>query len=307
VILKYIKEILRIYCETLNHPLNRSITHKNILKKLWRWYIINGISNKEVSIPFVNKTKLLLKRKVSGREYYFYTLPEFHDMLLVARLMRGNSNLIDVGANIGSYSVIAASSYAESAIVAFEPSSQAFSLLSKNIANNNLEKQVTIHNLAVGDTNSTVSISKRRGAENQIINSKNNNTQWAVEKVPQITLDSCIKHVSKFSVLKIDVEGYEHAVLLGANKLLRNENMQIVILETCGHSVHFEKNEDIIFKLLNNYGFTPYYYDAYSNKLTPQYGKSGRSTNTVFVKNLELIMSKITISNISIQKELSLD
>lgn len=61
-----------------------------------------------------------------------------------------NPIIIDVGAHIGSFAILAGAAWKNSQIFAFEPSPDNFSLLLKNIRANHLEKQIFPFQLAVG-------------------------------------------------------------------------------------------------------------------------------------------------------------
>lgn len=142
---------------------------------------------------------------------------------------------IDIGANVGTTTLVAASVVGNSGIVlCFEPNKRTYKALTENIKinkfNNILSKQC-----ALGDSNGVVYFSSGDNDDmNRITEDRIGNT------VQLATLDSYTQHLNKIRLIKIDVEGYELRVLRGA--ILTLAKTDIVLFES------IEKNAQ-------NYGF----------------------------------------------------
>jgi FkbM family methyltransferase len=148
--------------------------------------------------------------------------------LIIEKACQKNSIVIDVGANIGWYTLQYARYVGSTGkIFAFEPVKENFQLLKKNISKNGYENIIPI-NKAVSNEVSTVKmeLSDRIG-DHRIVNDVDSTDKTIIE-VDCTTLDNSFPHNTKIDFLKIDAEGQDLNVLLGAKRLI-DENPQIVI------------------------------------------------------------------------------
>src|SRR3990172_3683386 len=76
-------------------------------------------------------------------------MPEYFEMKFIQKLIQDNDFVIDVGANMGSYSLIAASKLISGKVFAFEPSKIAYKRFRENIKLNNFESKIIPFELAV--------------------------------------------------------------------------------------------------------------------------------------------------------------
>lgn len=120
--------------------------------------------------------------------------------------------VVDVGANIGSFSIYAASHGAK--VFAVEPEPNNLNALRKNIELNRMSNLIKVIPLALGDCAKEVTITDDGGG------STTKNLGAVGTKVSQITLDKMFEDesIEAVSVLKIDVEGSEVEIILGASK-----------------------------------------------------------------------------------------
>lgn len=162
----------------------------------------------------------------------------------VLEQVTAKSNVIlDVGANIGLYSCLAAKHAPKRAkIIAFEPVVENQDYLQRNIEQNELPS-IVVEPMAVGEKSGDIKIYL---VENSIgthsVSSKNALESTTFTTVPVVTLDEYVaKKLKKpVDVLKVDVEGYEGSVLRGAKALLKKDKPTLFIefvpfhLENCG-------------------------------------------------------------------------
>ena len=147
--------------------------------------------------------------------------------------LRPGDTMIDVGANAGLHSVVAARAVGpRGRVIAFEPIAREQALLRHNLALNMLEN-VTIVPSAVSDrTGSARFAVADDGALSSLAQNKH---PWqrisAWQDVPVTTLDDYIarEHTGPVAFLKIDVEGAERHVLAGAARTLA-DNPGITVL-----------------------------------------------------------------------------
>jgi FkbM family methyltransferase len=160
---------------------------------------------------------------------------------LIERLLRHGDLFVDVGAHFGFFTLQAATHAAgDIAVVAFEPDLVNAATLTENVRRNGLTNAVTIicagcgnkNELAPLATNTTMGHSIRgiglppagRGPAN-----------W----IPVVTLDGALadlgKHGQRRIILKIDAEGFEPNVIVGAQSLLAAGRIALIIWE-CGNA-----------------------------------------------------------------------
>ena len=76
--------------------------------KFFRWQIIASFSKKLIVVPFIENTKFWARKKLTGITGNIYTgLHEFEDMAFLIHLLRNEDVFFDVGANVGSYTILA--------------------------------------------------------------------------------------------------------------------------------------------------------------------------------------------------------
>lgn len=151
---------------------------------------------------------------------------KFEDQILYVfqKLLNPDSIVLDIGANIGLYSLIAAQKVkGENHIYAFEPAPKAYQNLLKNISLNKAF-HITAHNCCIADFEGEITLNICvDDAYNSIGTSPILQIQEQVN-TPVITIDAFVEKYSlpKVDIIKIDTEGAEMLVFEGARKTLEN-------------------------------------------------------------------------------------
>ena len=125
---------------------------------------------------------------------------------------------VDVGANIGYYSLLAAKKGAR--VIAIEPEKTNFEILEKNVKKNGLEKKIKMIRAGAGRKNTWAKIEKSK------VNFGAHKLKSGRGKIKIIRLDDVIKE--KVEVIKIDVEGMEGEVVAGAKNLIKKWQPTII-------------------------------------------------------------------------------
>jgi FkbM family methyltransferase len=159
--------------------------------------------------------------------------------IFLTHLKEGDT-FLDIGANVGMFSLIASRVLKNKGIIhAFEPSQAIFNTLSQNIANNDCQN-VHLHRIALSDSEGTMTLriptnefgtdafaylSSNTGASE----SPNNQSETVQVK----TLDNFLSEnkIDKVDIIKIDIEGAELLCFKGAEKLLSSPNKPIILFE----------------------------------------------------------------------------
>ncbi len=150
---------------------------------------------------------------------------------VVLENIRRSRCFLDVGANCGIYTVLGCTVNPNVRVVAVEPVPRVCAALARNVAQNDLGSRVTILNLALGGSNETVSFHE---AEDSTMGSLAvdgyHGQRGRVIQVKCRTLDSIVEELNiEPDFMKIDVEGFEHLVLSGASRVLREFRPRIVL------------------------------------------------------------------------------
>ena len=148
-------------------------------------------------------------------------IPETYEPEVWAQVMNDvqcGDFVVDVGSYIGLYSIAIAKRVGPSGhVFALEPDPQSFTVLRKHCLLNGVSERVTPIRAAAGDVDSTVNFVTGRGSESHA-------TQVpGIDSVPTtgLRLDTALAN-KRADIMKIDVEGYEEAVLRGCNELLQD-------------------------------------------------------------------------------------
>jgi FkbM family methyltransferase len=168
--------------------------------------------------------------------------------------------LYDLGAAEGRFAIYAASKGIR--VVAFEPENRNFQVFMDNIKlNPNASKNITPHNLAVGETNaqSTIAIGQPwAGGHQKVVATAPgridfNFTTLEEQPITIVSLDDFLRstHAPFPTALKIDVDGSEMPFIQGAKRTLAHSQLKKLIFELCV----IDKNYPLIidFLMLNGY------------------------------------------------------
>jgi FkbM family methyltransferase len=141
-----------------------------------------------------------------------------------------DGSLVDVGANLGLFSVVLARLHPDRRIFAFEPNPPTCAALRANVARNRAHNVECVE-LGVAAHDGEVAFAARAARANASISVEGADTI----RVPVTRLDSFLatRQAGPVALLKIDVEGYETLVLCGAEALLSKAPPAVVYFEVC--------------------------------------------------------------------------
>ena len=178
------------------------------------------------------------------------------------KLVRQCSSFVDVGANTGYYSLLAAKANPGIIVHAFEPASGPFHFLEQNIMINDFKARVWIHPIALSNKKAEVEFFEILNPEGTLAKynlsgvgglKKTHETQeHSVRKMVRAeTLDDYKSRLNlrSYDLIKIDTEGTENLVLEGAAEIIKTHK-PIIICETL-----FNKIEGKLEAIMKDHGY----------------------------------------------------
>ncbi len=152
---------------------------------------------------------------------------EKEDVDFVISRVGNGQVMLDIGANVGWFTIHAAKRYPNLVIHAFEPSARTHATLEKNIRYNHVEKNAHAHRSAVGEQDGVVRFTATLDTGNHIGTESGAN----MVEVPCTTLDSFAKKegLARVDFIKCDIEGAELMMLKGASKLLARHHPMLML------------------------------------------------------------------------------
>lgn len=245
-------------------------------------------------MPFVGGTSLSVTKGMRGATGNIYLgLHDFSEMSFLLHFLREDDLFADVGANIGSYSILA-SGVKGARTVAFEPLLQTFLTLKKNVLINHLENKIQPFNLALGGKIEKLYFTTALDTVNHIVaDDEMKDVEERVE-VNVNTLDNIVKDEGTPALIKIDVEGFETEVINGMEEVLKNETLKAIIIELNGSGLRYGYDEKHIHEKLMSHGFKPYLYDPFKRLclLSNGYG----AYNTLYLRQVEFVNERVTMA-----------
>jgi FkbM family methyltransferase len=279
------------------HPLNRGCEFRSILR-FAKWQIGSRLLGGSIVHDWVGGARFLVRTGETGLTGNIYTgLHEFAEMGYLLHVLRESDVFVDVGANVGSYTILACAAVGAQ-VFAFEPSPEAYRRLVENVRLNGAEARATCLNLAVGRSEGVLRFTIGLDTINHVAASGDDGAN--VIEVRVGTLDAALADVSP-CVAKIDVEGFEMPALEGARKTLGMKSLHSVIMELNGSGSRYGYDETSIMHMMSDYGFGTYSYDPVGRKLLNLGGKNLASGNTLFIRDRDFVTQRIaTAPNVSV-------
>lgn len=223
------------------------------------------IDNKSIFITVKgSQIKLLLDRY--DRRFLPLEMLDFHSIDvqergLLFKLAAACSTIIDIGANIGWYSINFARLPKVKTIYAFEPIPYTYDYLTKHLQMNNITK-VLANNYGLSEVEGTRTFFWTR-SENGAASLSNIQRRSRINKVKcwVTTLDKYLsRRQAKIDLVKCDVEGAELFVFKGAVKTLARSKPIIFTEMLRKWAKQFGYHPDEIIKLLSGLGYCCYGY-----------------------------------------------
>ncbi|PTQ93192.1 FkbM family methyltransferase [Mucilaginibacter yixingensis] len=275
--------------KTIKYITQHPISGAKPIRNIWgfiRWQITSRLRKVPVVYQFTSKSKLWVWNGLTGATGNVYCgLHEFEDMAFLLHFLREDDLFVDVGANIGSYTVLA-SAHVGARTVSIEPVPQTFGYLLKNIDLNNIAGKVSALNAGVGSTKGRLKFTNLLDTGNHVV------VDDAADGVfvDINSLDDILKDKNP-TMLKIDVEGFEAEVLKGSADVLKQESLKAIVIELNGSGNRYGFNDDgIHLELLKN-GFKSVKYLPFERCVVEI--PHNKEHNTLYIRNDRFVRARL--------------
>jgi FkbM family methyltransferase len=222
---------------------------------------------------------IFARRRFDARRELEFILP----------LLQPHMTFVDVGANVGVFSIPAAKRLRDGKVFAFEPSSWTYERLLRNIRLNgltNIHATQSALGDQVGEASLQINVTGKDG-----LNTLGSATHVDCEiigreLVPITTLDHFVSQnsASRVDVMKIDVEGAELFVLRGAEDLLGRLDAPMILYEGGFLSKGFDYHPVEQMWLLEKYGYSFFLLDSITGRISKPFNQRAYDSIVVAVK-----------------------
>lgn len=227
----------------------------------------------QLTIEDVEKINPFATVEHEGKKIHYHT-PSRHTLWRVNSLFnkepdtiewigsfRPDDTLLDVGANVGMYSIWAAATRGCN-VYAFEPESQNYALLCQNIHSNQLSDKVTAFCVALSDETAFDRLNLSYFMQGGSCHTFKEPLDYKLENFTPAfqqgcfatTLDALIEQaaIPVPTHIKIDVDGIEHRVIAGMQQTLQNMAVQSVLIEI---NTHLQEHQQLL-EQMHGLGFS---------------------------------------------------
>lgn len=253
------------------------------------WQISSRLARRPLERDWIGGAKLLISSGDAGLTGNLYVgLHEFHEMAFLLHFLRRGDHFFDVGANLGSYSILAGK-VVGAKTTSFEPVPQTFSKLSANLRLNGLDGSSVAEKKAVGSAAGRIRFTSSQDSMNRALKDDEDSPD-AIE-VEVTTLDASTA-LSEPVLMKIDVEGFEAEVIRGGKETFHRGSLKAVIMETNGLGQVFGAETLTITQSMRQFGFKPYSYDGLARQLS-EIMEPKEEGNTLFLRDLLFVQQRL--------------
>jgi FkbM family methyltransferase len=175
----------------------------------------------------------VLPDETMSRSILYYGVYEYAPSELVRAYLAPGDTFVDVGANMGYYSLLAAARVGGSGrVLAFEPSARVRARLERSVSLNGFT-HVAVRSEAVGEVNGHVTLVEPGSDNHGLAFVQKEGGVDVGARVRSVTLDDVLGAGKPTpALIKVDVEGGESEVFRGASRLLASPEGPAILFES---------------------------------------------------------------------------
>jgi FkbM family methyltransferase len=190
-------------------------------------YLFHILVPRQECLVHIHGHKMLVLTNYDHAQLFLRGSYESCETVLFRQLVGKNMVVVDIGANIGYYTLLAAKLVGDKGkVYAFEPEPQNYDMLLRNIELNGYKNIVPVNKAAFTRSGKLTFVLSKDCAEHSLYRSGGDAGTITVDA---ISMDEFFKGKEHpVDIIKMDVEGAEMAVLLGMTDIIaRNENLKL--------------------------------------------------------------------------------
>jgi FkbM family methyltransferase len=243
--LKIVIQIVNFICR---NPGNRGKRFAK-LAQAFRWQISKRVTGRPRTIRLVNGVRFKAYSDcVVSSAVQYADWPEYHEIQFCRKFLKPGDTVIDVGANVGHFSLLLSDVVGADNIYCFEPTPVSWRRLVENFELNHWPTSRLLQ-VALGAAEGTVEFPD---TESPVTTNSLSSTAKKKTSVQMKTFDSLSNSFlpGSIALLKIDVEGYEEQLFAGAKNFLTQIQPRLIMFESLSGSLRPE-----IRRTLNDSGY----------------------------------------------------
>lgn len=206
--------------------------------------------------PWADDLRIALPATGTAARVYYHGFsdPDLAD--LIRRTVQPGFSVLDVGAHIGEYTLLAAHRVgSRGRVLSIEPNTRLAEAITRNVALNGLDN-VSVQTLAVGESPGVVRFWEDQRSRGGWVTDAYQDTRT----VERVTLDALVEREGcpRIDVAKIDAAGAERAVIRGATRICLSDRLPTIFVKLYAAEVVSERfggdNLDLV-DLLLEFGY----------------------------------------------------
>ena len=264
---------------------------RQALIKEKKWVEFYASNQESIILNYLNGASLKLYKDSSLSPNLNRGDFEFHEIRFINDFLQHKDTFIDIGANIGYFSMIASKCVGdEGKIHSFEPTKKTYDRLLESIKLNQANN-VSAHKIALSNISEEreFTISNDGFDAYNSLGKPSEGSDFIKEIVHTKPFDTVIeeKNISTPSLIKIDVEGWEMPVIEGMKNLLNKKDAPVLMVEFTEDNANlagFSCSD--LYDLISNFNYSMYKYNWVRNELVKQENKEYYTyTNLIAIKD----------------------
>ncbi|SKB06052.1 methyltransferase, FkbM family [Prosthecobacter debontii] len=246
--LNHLKQLHKVWTS----PGNRQARTSAVVRSV-KWFISKRWSDQKIIRPIFGDRQFIFYKDgfVANSLMLFSEWSEYDSLKLIDTFLRPEDSFLDVGANVGLFTILASRHVKDGLIVCVEPGRVQRERLMEHLQLNHIKAEVFPY--AVGNEEKTVSFNIGDAVAHIALQQATDSPK--MEMVDIKKLDTFLPR-RKYSLMKLDVEGFELAALEGASGFLSEGLFPVILFELNGSSDRYGIAPEQIVTFLTKQGYT---------------------------------------------------
>jgi FkbM family methyltransferase len=248
-----------------SHPANRGRKGRALLRA-FTWQLDKRLRSRPWIVPFHGLRLICYPDSTSSSAVvYFNGLPDYWEMSFLRAYLRAGDHVLDVGANVGIYTVLAAARVGpRGSVDALEPQEAAAARIEAQASLNGLHN-IRVHRYAASGRSETAAFGYSAESATRHLRRETEASGDGIQ-VLTMRLDE-LEPGKQYALGKMDIEGAEPLALRGAVDRLRHANPPVWLLEMAGYSKLYGVSTEELIASLADAGFDTAVWDPETRRL----------------------------------------